>query len=87
MPSIQIRGPHQFRAQVRRNGAYVTRTFESRREAEDWARITEGKVTGGEVVQKRTVVTLAEACAWFAGQIGNHPNARNERRERNRPAH
>jgi integrase len=79
MPSIQARGPYQFRAQVRRKGTYVTRTFESRREAEDWARVMEGRVTGGEVVQRQTVVSLADACAWMSSHVAASPNAKNER--------
>ena len=79
MANIQERGPYQFRVQVRRGGKSVSKTFETRREAEDWARITEGKVTGGEVVQKQTVASLAQACAWMEAHVGTNADARNQR--------
>jgi hypothetical protein len=47
---IQVRGPHQYRVQVRRNGVYQSKTFESLRDAQEWRRIVEGKVTGDEFV-------------------------------------
>ena len=54
MPStIQVRGPHQFRVQVRRNGVYQTRTFETLNAAREWQRIIEGKVTGDEFVDQK----------------------------------
>jgi hypothetical protein len=46
MASISKRGPHQFFARIRRNGVSETKTFETKTEAQDWARLTEGKVTG-----------------------------------------
>jgi hypothetical protein len=49
---IQVRGPHQYRAQVRRNGVYQSKTFETLREAQEWRRIVEGKATlGKEILQ------------------------------------
>jgi hypothetical protein len=54
MPAgIQVRGPHQFRAQVRRKGVYQTKTFEKLSEAQEWRRVTEGKVTGEELIDLR----------------------------------
>jgi hypothetical protein len=47
---IQVRGPHQFRVQVRRNGVYQTKTFERLSEAQEWQRVMEGKVTGEDLV-------------------------------------
>jgi hypothetical protein len=47
---VQIRGPHQYRAQIRRNGAYQSKTFETLKEAQQWRRVTDGKVSGGELV-------------------------------------
>jgi hypothetical protein len=32
---IQVRGPNQFRVQVRRNGVYQTKTFERLSEAQE----------------------------------------------------
>ena len=82
MPSgIQVRGPHQFRAQVRRNGVYQSRTFEKLSEAQEWLRITEGKVTGEEFLdlKRPRVTTLARACDWMIDgkYAGTRPNAKN----------
>jgi integrase len=79
MASIQSTGPHQHRVRIRRNGRYASRTFETRREAEEWARVTEGRVTGGEVIERKTVVSLAEACTWMRDHIADTPNAKNVR--------
>jgi hypothetical protein len=46
---IQVRGPHQYRAQIRRNGVYQSKTFETLKEARQWRRVTDGKVSGGEI--------------------------------------
>lgn len=64
--AIQKRGPSQYRVQVRRNGVYVSETFETLREAEAWERVTEGKVTGDDVVdlRKAKATTLGQACTW-----------------------
>ena len=78
MATIEARGRHQFRAKIRRNGQSIAKTFETRKDAEDWARVMEGRVTGGEVVEKRRIASLAEACAWMlAGQIADTPDAQN----------
>ena len=82
MPStIQVRGPHQFRVQVRRNGVYQTRTFETLNAAREWQRIIEGKVTGDEFVDQKIArgTTLAKACDWMIENnlIGSGPNAKN----------
>jgi integrase len=80
MASIELRGPYQYRAKIRRNGVSLSETFESRTEAENWARITEGKITGDEFVDRRTArdTTLSQACAWMLnGHIGSHPDAKN----------
>jgi integrase len=78
---IQVRGPHQYRVQVRRNGVYQSRTFETLREAEEWQRVVEGKVTGEEFVDLKTAraTTLAQACVWMLeGKLhGSNPDARN----------
>jgi integrase len=78
---IQVRGPHQFRVQVRRNGVYQTKTFERLSEAQEWQRIMEGKVTGEELVDLKRArsTTLAQACDWMLDgeRTGNNPDARN----------
>ena len=67
MATIERRGPHQFRVRIRRNGVAQTRTFESRRAAEDWARTLEGKVSGDEFVDQSLAkeTTLTEALNWY----------------------
>jgi hypothetical protein len=79
MASIFQRGPHRFRVLIRRKGTNLCKTFETRQAAEDWARVTEGKVTAGEIIERRTVTTLAQACVWMQGQIPDTPDAKNAR--------
>jgi integrase len=78
---IQIRGPHQYRVQVRRNGAYQSKTFETLSEAQAWQRVVEGKVTGEELVDLRKArgTSLAHACDWMleGRRVGNNPDAKN----------
>ncbi len=78
---IQVRGPNQFRVQVRRNGVYQTKTFERLREAQEWQRVMEGKVTGEELVDLKRArgTTLAQACDWMLDgkRVGNNPDAKN----------
>jgi hypothetical protein len=78
---IQVRGPHRYRVQVRRNGVYQSKTFETLREAQEWQRIVEGKVTGEEFVDLRQArtTTLAAACDWMLDRklYGNNPDAKN----------
>lgn len=78
---IQVRGAHQYRVQVRRNGFYQSRTFETLREAQEWQRIVEGKVTADEFVDLRRArtTTLAAACDWMLdGKLyGSNPGAKN----------
>lgn len=78
---IQVRGPHQYRAQVRRNGVYQSKTFESLRGAQEWRRIVEGKVTGDEFVDLKgaRTTTLAQACDWMLdGKFyGSNADAKN----------
>ena len=67
MATVWKRGPYQFCVRVRRNGVSETKTFEARREAEDWARIIEGKVTGEDLVdhKKARDTSLARALEWY----------------------
>jgi integrase len=78
---IQVRGPHQFRVQVRRNGISQSKTFETLREAQAWQRITDGKITGEELVDLKLArgTSLAKACEWMleGSRVGNHPDAKN----------
>lgn len=82
MPStIQVRGPHQFRVQVRRNGIHQSRTFESLSAAREWQRVTECKVTGDEFVDVKLArrTALIQACDWMIDNrlIGSGANAQN----------
>jgi integrase len=69
MASISYRGPHQYQAQIRRKGYPTqTETFETRREAEDWAKKTEFEMTSGSfidrsVLEKTTFGDLLERYA------------------------
>jgi integrase len=78
---IQVRGPHQYRVQIRRNGVYQSRTFETLREAQQWRRITDGKASGDEFVDLRKAksTSLAEACDWMreGSRTGTNANAKN----------
>jgi integrase len=67
MATIEERGPYQFRVKIRRNGVSETKTFETRREAEDWARILDGKVSGDDFVDKSRArdTNLALALDWY----------------------
>src|SRR3954462_8889621 len=82
MASIFQRGPYSFRALIRRNGKTLCKTFETRKAAEEWSQITEGRVVGEEYIDRRVVkrTSLADACAWMLdSQIPNTPNAKNLR--------
>lgn len=67
MATIEQRGPHQFRVKLRRNGVVQNKTFETRRAAEDWARIIEGKVSGDDFVDRSRAqdTTLSKALDWY----------------------
>ena len=64
---IQIRGQNRYRAQVRRNGVYRSRTFDTLREAQQWHRVTDGKITGQEYVDNGRALnmTLGQTCDWM----------------------
>jgi len=66
---------------VRRKGRSITKTFETRAEAEEWARIVEGKVTGEEYQDQRQArdTTVGDACQWYVSSLSDTPDARNKR--------
>ena len=78
---IQVRGPSQFRVQIRRNGVYQTKTFEKMSDAREWQRVMEGKVTGEELVDLKRArsTTLAQACNWMleGKHVGTNADAKN----------
>lgn len=86
MATVWERGPYQFCARVRRkqaDGKVVsqTKTFESRRAAEEWAGILEGKVRGDEYRDRKVArdTTLSQACQWLAENLPDTPDAKNKR--------
>jgi integrase len=80
---IQIRGPDQFRAQVRRNGVQKSKTFKTLREAQQWRRVTDGKASANEFVDLKQLknTTLRQACDWMleGSRAGVNANAKNIR--------
>jgi hypothetical protein len=78
---IQVRGPHQYRVQVRRNGVYQSKTFEKLSEAQQWQRIMEGKVTGEALVGRKRArrTTLVRAGYWMRDGkgVGDNPHSTN----------
>lgn len=67
MATIEQRGPFQFRVKIRRGGITESRTFESRREAQEWALVTEGRIVGDDYQDQRLArrTTLGDALEWF----------------------
>ena len=68
MATVWKRGPYQFCVRVRRNGASETKTFETKQDAQQWARIVEGKVTGDEDIADlgdARDTTLLHALEWY----------------------
>ena len=51
---IYKRGPHQFQVKIRRNGAYITSTFETVSAARTVLKVQTGKVVAREYVDTRT---------------------------------
>lgn len=84
MATIWSRGPYQFCVRIRRNGVSETKTFESQRAAEQWARIVEGKVAGNEFVDhgKAQSTTLTQALEWYEKTVvpKTPRSAKNKRR-------
>ncbi|MEM5387904.1 site-specific integrase [Paraburkholderia phymatum] len=72
MATITERGPYQWRAQVRRRGHPVqSKTFETKAEAEAWARMIESEMAWGAWVSrdKAKAVTLHEALRRYEAEI------------------
>ena len=65
MASFEKRGDYQWRAKVRRQGQpIISKTFDTRKDAEDWAREVERKIKRGEIDDldpstQKTTVTAA----------------------------
>ena len=75
MATFDQRGLKQWRARIRRKAGgktvTLTKTFESLKDAEDWAAVQEGKVVGDEYVDRKAVkeTTIRQACEWFMDRI------------------
>lgn len=68
MASFEKRGDYQWRAKVRRQGQpIISKTFDTRKDAEDWAREVERKIKRGEIddldpsTQKTTVAAAIKS--------------------------
>jgi integrase len=70
MSTIEKRKNGQYRAKVRRYGISQTRTFKTRRAAEDWANQIEGRALNGETpVRPAQTTTLEVAIEWFLDRV------------------
>ena len=77
MASILHRGPGQYRVQIRRKGTNLCKTFETRKAAEEWAAIVEGKVVGGEKMERQQeTATLRQACEWMRDHVPDTLNGK-----------
>ena len=72
MPSITERGPYQIQAVVRRKG-YPTqiKTFETRREASDWASVIESEMVRGVFIPRTALekMTFGQALIKYRNEI------------------
>jgi len=72
MATIRIRGPYQWQAIVKRKGyANQVRTFNTRRDAERWARQVEAEIDRGVFVSRRESeeTSLAEAIEFYRTEV------------------
>ena len=87
MATVEKRGPYQYRAKVRKKGfATKTKTFTTRKTAEEWARKTESEMERGIFVCTREAenTTMGEALERYADEIS--PEKRGAGQERLRIA-
>ncbi|MDP3457047.1 site-specific integrase [Methyloversatilis sp.] len=71
MASIIKRGPHQFQVQIRRKGYKLKqRTFETHKDAKDWALVVESEMRRGVFVDRSEAerTTLGEALQRYASE-------------------
>lgn len=72
MATIRKRGPHQWEARIRKKGhATQSKTHETKKEAEDWARDIESEMGRGVFICRKEAenTTLAEALDRYAREI------------------
>lgn len=83
MASIIRRGDYQYQATIRRKGfPKVVKTFESQREAEDWAKIVESEMVRGVYTDRSELerTTLGELLERYENEVSAHKiGARQER--------
>jgi hypothetical protein len=85
MAYITKRGEHQWQAQVRRKGYKPqNKTFESKKEAEAWAKVIESEMVRGVFVSRAEIerLTLGEALERYLKEVT--PTKRASARERAR---
>jgi Site-specific recombinase XerD len=77
MATIEARGPDRFRVKIRVRGKSLSKTFETRREAADWARVQEGRILGNEFCDRGLAerTSLADAIAWYRDHGVDHSQA------------
>jgi hypothetical protein len=82
MATIEQRGDFQYRVKVRLRGVTLTQTFERLRDAEEWTRIQEGRISGDEYVDRRlsrmTPLTKAMDFCEAQGVERSKPDAKNK---------
>lgn len=85
MATIRKRGDYQWQAIVKRKGVgFVSKTFLTRRDAEDWGKITEADMVRGAYIRRADAerMTLAELIESFKTDFApRHYRAREDRKE------
>lgn len=85
MASIINRGPFQYQAIIRRKGyPSVTKTFEHKRDAEDWSKVTEAEMVRGVFVSRTEAerTTLGELLERYLAEVT--PTKKGWREEKSR---
>jgi len=83
-PGIYKRGPHQFQVKIRRNGAKVSRTFETLKAAQSWRAVQVGKIVADDYVDRRKEkrTKLRDVLERYLNDVT--PNKKGSRQEANR---
>ena len=71
MATINKRGPYQWLARVRKKGVSVNKTFENKREAEEWAAVIESEITRNVFVDRSLAekISLAEVIDHYITEV------------------
>jgi integrase len=77
MATIEERGDFQYRVKIRLRGVRLTQTFERLRDAQEWVRIQEGRISGDEYVDRRLskMTSLTKAIDFYETQGVNRSKA------------